>query len=54
MKSKKDRIIEEYEKVKTVHPSYAEIAEKVGTYKSYAFKVIKEYLGSKNSSLQGK
>lgn len=48
MKSKKDRIIEEYEKTRVVHPSYGEIANTVGTYKSYAYKVIQRYLREKS------
>jgi len=41
--SKKERIIRLYQKKKLVHPSMAEIAKKVGTFKSYVWKVLKEH-----------
>lgn len=50
-KSKKQQIIEEYEKTKVVHPSYGEIAKTVGTYKSYAYKVIQLYLRQNRPTL---
>jgi len=41
--TKKDKIIELYEQKILVHPSYSEIARKVGVFKSYVWKVLKEY-----------
>lgn len=47
MKTKKQRIIEEWQKTKIVHPSYGEIAKKVGVVRSYAFEVIQQFLAVK-------
>lgn len=48
--TKKDQIIKLYEKKQLVHPSYGEIAKKVGVFKSYAWKVIQEYLKNKKNA----
>lgn len=45
MTTKKDRIIKEWNKTTFVekHPSYSTIADKVGCFKSYVFKVIRAH-----------
>lgn len=46
MKTKKQRIIDEWHKTKVVHPSYGEIAKKVGVGRAYAYEVVQKYLKS--------
>lgn len=43
MKSKKERIIEEWKKAVITHPSYRSIARKVGVNHSYVQKIINDY-----------
>ena len=45
---RKQQVIKEYEKVKTVHPSYGEIARKLTVSKSYVYQVIQTYLREKS------
>lgn len=44
----KQQIIKEYEKVKTVHPSYGEIAKIVHVSKTYVYQTIKDYMREKS------
>lgn len=37
----KQRILQEYKKLKTVRQSYGEIAKKLGCEKSYVYRVVK-------------
>lgn len=54
MTDRQREIIKEWEKTKVVHPSYQEIADKVGSPKSYCHKVIQKYLATKKTLLKGK
>lgn len=54
MTDKQQRIINEYEKTRIVHPSYGEISRKTGATKSYVFKTISEYLKRQNNPQRGK
>lgn len=47
MKTKKERIIEEWNKTIVIHPSYRSIAKKVDVDHSYVFRVIKEHENEK-------
>lgn len=42
--NKKQEIIAEWKKTKVVHPSYGEIAKRVGLTKQYVWRVIQDYL----------
>jgi hypothetical protein len=46
----KDQILKEYYKMKLVHPSYQQIASKLGCNKTYVFRVVKQHLANKNRS----
>ena len=50
-KSKKQQIIEAYGQMKLVHPSLDEIADKVGVYKSYVWRVLKDYKNRSNGQI---
>lgn len=39
----KQIIIKEYGKLRMVHPTYGEIAKKIGVSKTYVYQVIKDY-----------
>lgn len=54
MTEKQKNVIKEWEKTEVTHPSYDKIAAKLGTNKSYVFRVIKKYLADKKSLLKGK
>lgn len=52
MTDKQRDIIKEWEKTKVVHPTYGEIAKKVGATKAYCFKIVQRYLTEKKSLLK--
>lgn len=54
MTERQKEIIKEWEKTKVVHPTYGEIARKVGTGKSYVYKTVQEYQTDKKALLKGK
>lgn len=54
MTEKQREIIKEWKNVKIVHPSYGEIAKKIGVAKSYVFKTVSEYLNNKETAKRGK
>lgn len=53
MKTKKQKIIDEWNKTIVVHPSNREIAKKVGVWHSYVNKVIKEYKEENKNKKKG-
>lgn len=52
MTDRQREIIKEWEKTKVVHPSYQEIANKVGATKGYCFKIVQRYLKDKKTLLK--
>lgn len=50
MKNTTQQIIKLYEEVKTIHPSYAEIAKKMKLSKSRVYYVVQRYLKATNAT----
>lgn len=47
-------ILEEYFKVKTIHPSFTEISEKTGLARSYVFRVVDAFRRTRKDPRWGK
>ena len=53
MTERQQNIIKEWQKTKVVHPTYGEIARKLGHPKSYVWKTVMAYQANKKALLKG-